>query len=742
MKFGISIGLLLILLPLLSLAAGLGDVQVKSYLNQQLDATVPITDLGNLPVGAVSASLASETEFEAVGLKRNFVLSNLAFTVEQNKQQQFYILITSAQPIDKPVLTFLLKLTWPNGKVLREYTVFLDPIDYNSASNQSQPEQKVLPRKPVSTRILTYGPTTMQDNLWAIAQRLLPNTNATINQQMIAILKLNPNAFVQNNINGLKAGYILTLPSTAQATAISDSKAQQLIIAQNAAWQNHTQTTVLPTQQPRQISPLKQQLVLPQTQQPIQPLSVPSLSAPSSLEAYPPNQNLESGNAATTQPNALGNQIALNPNRSNTKLESLENEVAISNAAMQAAVGANQSLQMEISDLRAQLGALQKQLEEKDRTIATLQQNISQEQGGHLTAPTSLQTTAPSQVSNTKKSNWYWILIPLLIVASLFIGFILPKKKIKEIGLLNNVNDLKKQFSLVKKKILNKTKAPEEGSIDQPSSGLSQPVIKPTPLRSGQPLPDSRTLVLTDTTPPNTAMLDIVDEADVYLAYGRYEKAETLLRSSLKNNPDQPGLHLKLLEIYLAKKDKPSFDNELQSLGELTELPLMLQSKLTKLFEGWKNIDLTESSEPENPLLTPVNPTTIENTKKIEEARPPASSGRLMEFDGDLANLYLTLSKMPIQPDNIPTKSETEIEENKLSPVLSEDTLTLQPDEQPKTIISSEMQQTQLALASTYIDMGDTEEASSLLKEVIEKGNEEQKTAAQELAKKIEQQKT
>lgn len=764
MKLRAIFGLILILSPLVCLAAGLGDIEVKSSLNQQLNAVIPVIALGNIPDGAVTASLASEAEFESVGLKRSFDLSDLAFTVEQNKQQQFYIAVSSSHPIEKPVVTFLLKLTWPNGKVLREYTLFLDPANYNTASNQvvataspMQSSRSVKPMLPVSK---TYGPTTIQDNLWTIAQRIIQGLHSSIDQVMVAILKLNPDAFSQNNINGLKAGYTLTLPNAAEANAISASKARQIISVQNTEWQTFTQTTVLPSPQSSSALPADE----PQNQAQLpasKPITVRSLNYPSSLS--PPTDENESDVSFTTpQNNALGNQAALNTNSSNAKLDSLENEVAVSSAAMKAAVGANQSLQMEITDLRTQLGALQKQLEEKDRTIATLQKELSV-QAGTLLPPPNQQATGNNlpATAATKTTSYYWLVFLVLLLSSIATGLFLFRKRNLETPLSDYWDKLKQQLQSVTAAKIKPEKAKDFAEMDMPVvDAIENTVIYPAAKISPDPF------VLTEATSHTTTMLDIVDEADVYIAYGRYEKAETLLRNSLKLNSDQPELRLKLLEIYLAKKDKVTFDKELEMLGELLELPSMFQAKLTKLFEAWKNIDLARdtlaekapSSPPSEPLPTATNTTTA--------VSPSINRDRLMEFDGDLSGLYSSAPEKQTEP---PIASLSRSDDNADLLPISEDSLALEPDELPqygtpnitnenlsqplltenKPILTTEepeqtpqeAQETHLGLASTYIDMGDTEEAFLLLNAVLQKGNDEQKKEAQELIDRINQQK-
>lgn len=82
----------------------------------------------------------------------------------------------------------------------------------------------------------TYGPTKATDQLWYIAQKVRPSQEVSKQQTMVALLKANPQAFTANNVNGLRAGYLLAIPSLAQIKAIPATQALIQISEQNAAW--------------------------------------------------------------------------------------------------------------------------------------------------------------------------------------------------------------------------------------------------------------------------------------------------------------------------------------------------------------------------------------------------------------------------------------------------------------------------------------------------------------------------
>ncbi|MBX9407622.1 peptidoglycan-binding protein LysM [Pseudomonas baetica] len=109
-----------------SLALGLGDITVHSALNQPLKADIALVDVGGLTQSDLSVSLASADEFGRAGVERVFFLNNLKFTPILHGNRQM-IRVTSSKPVNEPFLDFLVQLNQPNGRLLREYTVLIDP---------------------------------------------------------------------------------------------------------------------------------------------------------------------------------------------------------------------------------------------------------------------------------------------------------------------------------------------------------------------------------------------------------------------------------------------------------------------------------------------------------------------------------------------------------------------------------------------------------------------------------------
>lgn len=110
-------------------ALSLGEIHLNSALNQPFDATIDLSDLRDLGTADLRPNLASVEEFGKAGVDRAFFLNDLKFTPEV-RNGRTVIRVTSARPVREPYLNFLLEVNWPSGRILREYTVLLDPPLY------------------------------------------------------------------------------------------------------------------------------------------------------------------------------------------------------------------------------------------------------------------------------------------------------------------------------------------------------------------------------------------------------------------------------------------------------------------------------------------------------------------------------------------------------------------------------------------------------------------------------------
>jgi len=261
-------------------ALALGDLKVRSSLNEPLDAEIELLPGGSEEIADLRAALASREEFQRAGMERPYLLTRLRFQLEDRPGGKAAIRISTKQPVREPFLNFLLELNWPKGRLVREYTALLDPPVYSAAASaavrgpvvrahaeeppaepaapplaeRSAPEPQAGVAEPAAQTPGTtesaapapfagdaYGPVAAGETLWAIAREVRPERSITPQRMMIALLRANPDAFVQGNVNALKAGYVLRIPDRQAIDAVDPSQAIADIRQQQTLWEDYRQ---------------------------------------------------------------------------------------------------------------------------------------------------------------------------------------------------------------------------------------------------------------------------------------------------------------------------------------------------------------------------------------------------------------------------------------------------------------------------------------------------------------------
>lgn len=245
-------------------ALGLGEIELQSWLNEPLDAEISLRQSAGVDPGDVFVNVAPEAAYQRVGLERNQFLSKLKFEVVTGSDGNLAINVSSREPVREPYLNFLLELTWPNGRLMREYAVLVDPPVYAEESGvreqvsapvssaASAPARQTTTRSAESVRREaavqrapargyqpdSFGPTGPSDTLWTIAQRMRPDSSVSMQQMMLAIQDLNPDAFIDGNINKLKRGQVLRAPTLDQIQSLTKAEANRVVARQNEEFQS------------------------------------------------------------------------------------------------------------------------------------------------------------------------------------------------------------------------------------------------------------------------------------------------------------------------------------------------------------------------------------------------------------------------------------------------------------------------------------------------------------------------
>ena len=262
MKRKLLLVLAFIALPGFANALGLGKLQLNSALNQPFDARIELLSASADELDSLNIGLADNVAFRRARIDRPFILSKLKFELKENDSGADYIQVSSRDAIREPFLNFLLEASWSSGRLYREYTVLLDPPLYDpntstadnssnySPSSSSASESYIVDeveddsgssletRPTLSYNDNEYGPTSGADTLWSIASQVRPDSSVSVQQMMLALLRANPDAFVNGNINGLKRGQILNIPVRDEIDSFSSQDAISDVKSQNASWQD------------------------------------------------------------------------------------------------------------------------------------------------------------------------------------------------------------------------------------------------------------------------------------------------------------------------------------------------------------------------------------------------------------------------------------------------------------------------------------------------------------------------
>ena len=276
-----GLALLFMILPGVSLPLGLGEITVDTHLNQPLRAEIKMVSVRPQDVEYVRINLAPIEAFDRAGISRPYVLNQLEFAPTVKNGGQAVISVTTKNPIREPFLNFLVEVVWPKGRLMREYTVLLDPpvfadqqrsvvtkVPSLGASSGTGSERNVGSAQTSSSRAVPYtAPLTTQakqkpivdtnrvgdrtepplannrtyetqrgDTLSKIVRDRMSNDGFSFQQKMIATLRANPEAFVGNNINNLKTNKLLRLPDSAELELISREEARAEVTRQYAQW--------------------------------------------------------------------------------------------------------------------------------------------------------------------------------------------------------------------------------------------------------------------------------------------------------------------------------------------------------------------------------------------------------------------------------------------------------------------------------------------------------------------------
>lgn len=270
----VLLGALILLFPADGLRAlGLGEARVDSWLGQPLDVSIRLIELEGEAVESVSVGPASLQDFERLGVPTDSLGLGLEVTVDRSARPPV-VRVRSQRPVNDPIVQILIDARWSSGRVLREYTLFLDPPVMDSApparevsqpaeaepSPQPAPAERetrpsreaaepaapsaAAPSRPdegappaSATRGSDAVSIARGDTLWSIAQGWRPDRSLSMDQVMLAIFNRNRDAFLGENINRMRSDTRLEMPELDEIRSVDRDRAQRQVREHMRSWQ-------------------------------------------------------------------------------------------------------------------------------------------------------------------------------------------------------------------------------------------------------------------------------------------------------------------------------------------------------------------------------------------------------------------------------------------------------------------------------------------------------------------------
>jgi pilus assembly protein FimV len=507
-------------------AVALGRLNVLSSIGEPLRAEVEILDLTPAEANSIRPSLASEDAYTAMGLDYNPDLKSIQFNVRETTDGRTVLQLNNSRPVTAAFIDLVLEVSWATGKITRDFTLLLTPA---KSASSAQPVAPVLPMadiavatKPAGTVAVTLPAAPRSspqrvtvvrgDTASQLVMQSLP-VNVSLDQMLLALLRSNPDAFVAGNVNRLKAGAVLSMPTAGDATTVPRSEARKTIIAQS-----------------RDFNAFRQQLASN---------ARPAQVAASGREA---TGQVKSSVKEKTPDAAAADKLTLSKGAlkgTAAGTASAEEKIAQERQAKEAA------------DRMAELSKNISDLSQLNTAPATTVANVTDGTKPATTSPAepALAAGAPPAITEDtvqtgligRLSNHPTVLPAAAVFLSLLLAWSLFRFR-------RNSAAKNKAFKTALDEA-NETDKGTDKSKEPSFDGDAQEATMPASAVSTRPT--ARKESLED---------DPLTIAQSELAAGREVQAEVLLLGALKRTPHRLALHIELMDIYVSRNDAAGFE--------------------------------------------------------------------------------------------------------------------------------------------------------------------------------------
>lgn len=643
------LAVLVMLIPAVGHALGLGNIVMNSALNQPLDAEIELHSVEKGDLDNLTVRLGSTEDFDRVGVAREFFYTEIKFDIARKSDGTPYVKLSTPGPVTEPFLDFVVEARWSRGRILREFTVLVDPpvLTEEAAPPVEQAAVSTPPSAPVTSTAtsqptiirqpvqpapvreradltpvmrrdgeLSYGPVKYKDTLFEIASEMRPE-GVTTNQMMLALVRNNPKAFYNGNVNQLKAGFVLRVENRDQLSALTVAEADAEVNRQHQEWEA------------RKSGKLVRQAGEAPTGGRVARGDVPKF---------------EEGTDEASLKLVAPGTAAAGSGASDQEVERLRQDLLLAAEALDANKQETDELKARMVEMEEQLESMQRLIMLKDDEMMVLQKQLTGDvaEGDTPVAPEAAETTmaeetpagempageapaveateqqpAAEQPAKPAPKPAPASMMDLLddpmvmyggigVILLLVIGLMIYRKRKMSDGFeesILNVGEGGKSDELGAT-----ASSMEEGSESTMVSDFAMSEMSGMSGMTG-----------------DSADVDPISEADVYLAYGRHQQAEDILNDAISKEPERNDIKLKLLEVFFASKNKEAFEQSAQELHDA------LGDESDPIWE--KAVTMGSQLCPNNALFGGTSAESL-----AEDLAGDTSSGEddLMDFDFDL----------------------------------------------------------------------------------------------------------
>jgi len=655
-------------------ALALGPITVQSALGEPLRAEIDLPQITPAEAESLRATPATPEAFRAQGMEFTPAVNRMQIQLQRRPDGRTVLRVTSDRPISDPFVDLVVDANWNAGRITRSYTMLFDPPAMRKppATVTAEPQlpapaapakaSAVAPRAPAVPRTAPVAPAAPAaaqgdsvvvkagETAGRIASAHRP-ADVSLDQMLVALLRANPDAFIQGNVNRIKAGAVLQLPSGAEASATPAGEARQILATQS-----------------RDFNEFRRKLA---GAAPAAEVAASSRAATGKVQT-----RVEEQRAASTAPDKLTlskgavkgqktteEQLAKRKQTqdASARVEELSkniNELSKIAAASGAAPAAAASAPAAPGVAVPVAAAPAKAPEASAATPAPAAEPVvAKAEPAAAPASEAASTPTPAEAASAPAKPAKAVVVPTPAPAPVeepsFLSGLMedPMLPLAGGGLLAlllgygawRVVQRRRSGASLDSSFLESRLQPDsffgasggqrvDTAGSESTTGGSSMAYSPSQLDAG-------------------GDVDPVAEADVYLAYGRDLQAEEILKEAVRHNPARVSVHAKLGEIYAKRQDRKALEAVASEIHHLTQ------------GEGqdWNRIaELGRDLDPENPLYRPGGrPATAADTTAmaagaaaIAETMPAMDSMLPPDLDLDL-DLELDL------PDDALTEAPT-----------------------------------------------------------------------------------